>query len=307
MATSGVTTLLYRSILRSVRALTTHEPRLRVRQSVFDCHVQWHRQPHWRILAPVASGWEERVHSQAARIAERFPMLTSTGRLVDVEDGLTREQLVELIRAEFKAPADSAADDCAELVQLSAPDRELALSRRLDAMFVAYRRLEEQRALSRLSSSRTTNGVRIDATSGFLRKDYRSGSAPSALASPSTPAPPHCHHIFQYKITVTNVGSQTVQLLSRHLVFKNGDGSVEATVPRNSPGVVGQKPVLHPGQSFEYASGASLSAPTGEVYGCYQMVKIDQGAQKDGFDAIIGTFQCDAAAAAGAAPPGFML
>lgn len=268
-----VALVLYRSLLRTCKELTAHEPRLRVRQSVFDCQVQWQRQPQFRLLAPSTSGWDERVLSQQSRIRERFPMLTqSLGK--DAEAGLSREQLYQLIRAETRA-------------HLQATDPAEA-NTRLDAMFSAFRELQEQLVLSRLSSSRTTNGVRVDATSGFLDRDVRNGK-----------------WIFQYKIAVTNVSDTTVQLVGRHWVIKRSDGMVEATVPRNSPGVVGQKPVLHAGQCFEYASGASIGTPQGEIHGAFQLVKIEHGRATDTFDALVGRFQCDATAAAGAAPADF--
>ncbi|KAG8464470.1 hypothetical protein KFE25_003533 [Diacronema lutheri] len=274
MASRQVALLLYRSLLRTAKTLTAHEPRLRVRQSVFACDVQWQRKPQYRLLAPVSSGWDERVLSQQSRIAARFPMLTQTFVGKDAEAGLTHEQLRELIRAETRA-------------HLQATDPAEA-GRRLDAMFSAFRELQEQLVLSRLSSSRTTNGVRVDATSGFLHRDERKGA-----------------FVFQYKIAVTNLSDSTVQLVGRHWVIKRSDGAIEATVPRNSPGVVGQRPVLHPGQSFEYASGATISTPKGEIFGSFQLVKIEHGRAGDGFDAVVGRFGCDADAAVGAAPADF--
>lgn len=267
--TRQVARLLYRALLRTAQRLAAHEPRLRVRQSVFDCQVQWQRQPQFRLLAPSTSGWDERVLSQAARIRERFPMLAQPPGGGEAEAGLTGEQLRALIRAEARAHPDP---------------REAG--ERLDGMFAAYRALEEQLALARLSSSRTTHGVRVDATSGFLGRDARREGA----------------HVFQYKVAVTNVSDATVQLVGRHWVIRRADGTVEATVPRNSPGVVGQKPVLHPGQCFEYASGATISSPTGEIAGAFQLVRIEHGRAGESFEAAVGAFRCDARAGAGAAP-----
>lgn len=263
---SRIVVLLYRSMLRTVRALTAHEPRLRVRRPVFECEVQWQRAPQYRMLAPASSKWDEKVVTQRERIRERFPMLTSMP--LDTENGLSRTQIQQLIAAEIRRPQ---------------PHDAPLSDGRLDALFRAFRELQVQHTLSRLSSSRTTAGVRVDVTSGFVGRDS-SGA-----------------HLFQYKVSITNVGEGTVQLVGRHWVFHNADGSIQATVPRNSPGVVGQKPVLHPLQSFEYASGATLASAKGSVHGSFQMVRIGHGTATDGFDAVVGRFECDADAVAGAA------
>jgi ApaG protein len=262
-----IVVLLFRSMLRTVRALTAHEPRLRVRQPVFESEVQWQRQPQHRILAPASSSWDAKVVSQQERIRSRFPMLTAMP--FDAESGLTRAQVQQLIAAELRR----------------SPAQPAPLSDgRLDALFQAFRELQVQQTLSRLSSSRTTAGVRVDATSGYVGRDASGG------------------HVFQYNVSVTNVGEGSVQLVGRHWVFHNADGSIETSVPRNSPGVVGQKPVLHPRQSFEYASGATLASAQGSVHGSFQMVRIGHGKATDGFDAIVGRFECDADASVGAAP-----
>ena len=95
---------------------------------------------------------------------------------------------------------------------------------------------------------------------------------------------PAAHHwFFVYTVTITNMGEETVQLLSRHWVITDGDNNVEEV---RGPGVVGKQPVLHPGESFTYSSGCPLRTPFGLMAGTYQMVT-PSGEQ---FDVQIGSF-----------------
>eukprot|EP00302_Diacronema_sp_CCMP2436_P005397 CAMPEP_0179896928 /NCGR_PEP_ID=MMETSP0982-20121206/36694_1 /TAXON_ID=483367 /ORGANISM="non described non described, Strain CCMP 2436" /LENGTH=85 /DNA_ID=CAMNT_0021793845 /DNA_START=1 /DNA_END=255 /DNA_ORIENTATION=- len=75
-----ITIVLYRSLLRATRELTIREPKLRVRQSVFDAEVQWQAPPQFRLLAPASSGWNERVSTQQERAREAFPTLSAAQR-----------------------------------------------------------------------------------------------------------------------------------------------------------------------------------------------------------------------------------
>lgn len=88
---------------------------------------------------------------------------------------------------------------------------------------------------------------------------------------------------FLYTVRISNEGTETVQLLTRHWIITDGTGHVEEV---RGPGVVGQQPVLSPGQSFEYTSGCPLGTPFGTMRGAYQMVTQD-GSE---FDAEIAPF-----------------
>jgi len=88
---------------------------------------------------------------------------------------------------------------------------------------------------------------------------------------------------FGYMITITNHGREAVQLRSRHWIITDGIGEVEEV---RGPGVVGEQPVLNPGQSFRYSSGAILPTERGTMRGTYQMRRAD-GTQ---FDARIAAF-----------------
>ena len=79
-------------------------------------------------------------------------------------------------------------------------------------------------------------------------------------------------YVFSYTITLTNNGASTVQLISRHWVITDSNNQVQEV---RGQGVVGEQPVIKPGQSFGYTSGTVLSTPVGTMTGSYQMVAED--------------------------------
>ncbi len=81
--------------------------------------------------------------------------------------------------------------------------------------------------------------------------------------------PSESEWFFAYTIRITNEGSDTAQLLSRHWIITDANGRVEEV---RGPGVVGRQPVLGPGQSFEYTSACPLKTSFGVMQGTYQMV-----------------------------------
>jgi ApaG protein len=86
---------------------------------------------------------------------------------------------------------------------------------------------------------------------------------------PSRSNPNQNEWFFLYTVRITNEGSDTVQLMSRHWVITDGMGKVQEV---RGPGVVGNQPMLAPGESFEYTSGCPLTVPFGSMQGTYQMV-----------------------------------
>ena len=80
--------------------------------------------------------------------------------------------------------------------------------------------------------------------------------------------PDKAHFVFAYTITVTNTGSVAAQLVSRHWIITDAEHKVQEV---KGLGVVGQQPMLKPGESFEYTSGASIPTPVGTMRGSYQM------------------------------------
>jgi len=101
--------------------------------------------------------------------------------------------------------------------------------------------------------------------------------------SPERSSPPSQHWFFLYTVTISNEGDATVQLMTRHWVITDGNNHVEEV---KGPGVVGEQPVLGPGESFTYTSGCPLPTPYGMMEGTYQMVT--RGG--DPFDARIAPF-----------------
>jgi ApaG protein len=118
------------------------------------------------------------------------------------------------------------------------------------------------------ASEAITRGVRVEVETRYS-------------AEHSTPGQ---QWFFLYTITISNEGAEPVQLISRHWLISNATGQVEEV---RGPGVVGEQPVIAPGEAFEYTSGCPLDTPFGAMEGRYEMVT-DSGER---FDAAIGRFE----------------
>ncbi len=103
---------------------------------------------------------------------------------------------------------------------------------------------------------------------------------------PERSSPEHGRFFWTYTIVIFNSGDETVQLKTRHWIITDGTGR-NAEV--RGEGVIGEQPVLAPGERFEYTSGVPLQTPSGFMTGSYQMVT------KNGerFDIDIPTFSLD--------------
>ncbi len=119
------------------------------------------------------------------------------------------------------------------------------------------------------SSEATTRGVHV-----LVEAAFDAGRS----------APQQDHWFFLYTVTITNHGEETVQLLRRHWIITNGEGHVEEV---RGPGVVGQQPVIEPGQTFQYTSGCPLPTAFGFMRGTYQMVT----RSGESFEAEIAAFE----------------
>lgn len=93
-------------------------------------------------------------------------------------------------------------------------------------------------------------------------------------------------YLWAYTIEIENRSEETVQLVSRHWQITDASGQVETV---RGPGVVGEQPVLEPGQRFSYTSGAPLKTPSGFMRGRFGMVCAGGGQ----FDAIVPAFSLD--------------
>lgn len=83
---------------------------------------------------------------------------------------------------------------------------------------------------------------------------------------PERSSPEQSFYAFGYRVTITNLGSEPVQLLRRHWIITDGAGFVEEV---EGDGVVGEQPWVDPGESFTYESGCPLRTPTGNMRGWY--------------------------------------
>ena len=101
--------------------------------------------------------------------------------------------------------------------------------------------------------------------------------------APENSRPEGNEWVFQYTVRITNQGTEKVQLLTRHWIITD---ALEHVREVRGPGVIGQQPVLAPGESFQYSSWCPLDTPTGMMHGTYQMVRED-GTH---FDAEIAPF-----------------
>jgi ApaG protein len=89
---------------------------------------------------------------------------------------------------------------------------------------------------------------------------------PFYLEDQSSPA--EDHYMWAYHVRIENRGRETVQLRSRYWRITDNRGQVQEV---RGPGVVGEQPVLRPGESFEYTSGTPLPTPSGIMVGTYHM------------------------------------
>ncbi|TRX62083.1 Co2+/Mg2+ efflux protein ApaG [Fulvivirga sp. M361] len=91
---------------------------------------------------------------------------------------------------------------------------------------------------------------------------------------PSYSSPSQYHYVFTYRITIENQSENTIQLLRRHWHVHDA-----ALLPREveGEGVVGQQPVLEPGQFHQYVSGCNLKSGIGKMWGTYLMERIVDG------------------------------
>ncbi len=119
---------------------------------------------------------------------------------------------------------------------------------------------------------------------GEVTRDIFVGVTPIFLEEQSDPLADH--YVWAYTVQIENRGEETVQLRSRYWRITDALGSVQEV---RGAGVVGEQPILRPGDQFEYTSGAPLKTPTGFMGGSYEM-QTDKG---EVFDVKIPVFSLD--------------
>lgn len=121
---------------------------------------------------------------------------------------------------------------------------------------------------------------------------------PEYLSEQSSPA--KGLYVFAYTVTITNTGDVAAQLISRHWIIDNALGQTEQV---KGLGVVGNQPLLRPGESFQYSSGTRLLTPNGSMRGSFFCVAEDG----ERFDALVPEFLLQAGASGSGAGPARVL
>jgi len=116
-----------------------------------------------------------------------------------------------------------------------------------------------------------TNGVRVSVEPDYLEDESD---------------PEINRFVWAYTVEIENRGDETLQLISRSWSIMDASGKTEIV---RGPGVVGEQPVLNPGESFRYTSGAPLGTSSGFMTGAYEMRREGGGS----FDATIPAFSLD--------------
>ena len=104
------------------------------------------------------------------------------------------------------------------------------------------------------------------------REKYQIEIKPVPQFIPEQSNPDDDNYVFAYTITISNVGELPAQLVARHWIITDANNEVQEV---RGLGVVGQQPLLKPGESFEYTSGCTLQTPVGTMKGSYQMLGED--------------------------------
>lgn len=119
--------------------------------------------------------------------------------------------------------------------------------------------------------TKTTHNIKITAT-------------PQFLAEHSEPA--DGHYVWAYTIELENYGNEPVQLLNRHWKITDAQGLTQEV---RGAGVIGEQPVLKPGEAFQYTSGTALNTASGIMLGEYEMV----GPGGEHFEVEVPAFSLD--------------
>ncbi len=120
--------------------------------------------------------------------------------------------------------------------------------------------------------AKTTRNIRVTVRSFYLEDQSK---------------PEESRYVWAYRVRVENRGRETVQLMRRTWRITDARGRTQHV---HGAGVVGEQPVLDPGESFEYTSATPLDTPSGFMVGAYHMVATASG---ETFDVAIPAFSLD--------------
>ena len=246
----AVSRALYKGLMSATREFSRRNAPMLLRLPVEQANIGWMRDGRAQS--------EYVTQNNSDVVAQLFPMLPEAKR--PDSDALDADAVRELVRDAFRAPSPASNDLFGD-----------GLS--------ALKTFGELVAQSERSSCTTTEAecgarVTVEATSSFRGSGAQGAGKVWA---------------FEYRIRVRNDGDVPVQLLGREWCIRNADGSIHGHVPKGSPGVVGETPVLQPKQAFEYASGTTFNTAGGSVEGSFQMARLP-GLEK--FDAAVARFDC---------------
>ena len=115
------------------------------------------------------------------------------------------------------------------------------------------------------------------------KTDYAIQVAAKAFYLEEQSNPEQDRYVFAYTITLENTGTVAAQLISRHWLITDGNSNVQEV---RGLGVIGEQPLIRPGEKYEYTSGCQLDTPVGVMRGTYQMMAEDGTA----FEAEIPAF-----------------
>ena len=122
--------------------------------------------------------------------------------------------------------------------------------------------------IDRTMSDAITRGIRVTVESEYRLEDSE---------------PENSVYVFAYHVQISNHSESQVQLINRRWIITDAEGHREEV---HCPGVFGQQPVIHPGETFKYSSFCPLRTPVGSMQGCYEMTTSDNQT----FEAVIPPF-----------------
>ena len=155
---------------------------------------------------------------------------------------------------------------------MSTEDPKPGRVRRPAASATQPQRQGRSAANARADYSRTTRDVSVSVRSFFLADQSQ---------------PEESHFVWAYRVKIENQSQARIQLLRRTWQITDARGRTQHV---HGPGVVGEQPLLEPGESFEYTSGTPLDTPSGFMVGAYHMVVPSSG---ESFDVAIPAFSLD--------------